>query len=373
MPKDSETAESSAASTLDAETPELENEQEVQEAFDRVFGDGDKPTPRRSAEDYDDPESTASLERAAEEEVDPSLQTRKTEDEDERDEDEETPEGADDGSVTGEDGDAPTLDPTLRHAARRAGWSDAEIDELAAAKPDLAERTFQRLHGSYSDLSARYAKLGKTGGSEQQGGSETPAAPTGESQEQQGTGNAQQQQSDSVQTIFGDEAKKLSDKYGEDFMGDVVKPMADHLMGLIQPVHQDYQARQQEQVGEQVNRFFDGLPETHQQLYGAKQKVDGDQSTKRQEVAQLADQILAGAELQDVPMSIDEALDRAVTLHAKDHLSNLERKRITSQVKKRSTQMTARPSNRNRQRPGGEAKAQEAVAAKMAELGVDQN
>ncbi|MFP3421859.1 hypothetical protein R0K19_21005, partial [Bacillus sp. SIMBA_161] len=152
---------------------------------------------------------------------------------------------------------------------------------------------------------------------------------------------------DPVHSIFGDQAKSLSDKYGEDFMDDVVKPMASHLMGMIQPVHQDYQRRQQESVGQQVNQFFSGLPDTYQELYGAKE-VSNEQGTKRQEVAQLADQILAGAEAQNVPMSIDEALDRAVTLHAKDHLASLERQRITSQVRRRSSRLTARPSGRQR-------------------------
>lgn len=366
---------STEATTQDpASTPErAEASPEVQEAFDRVFGDGDEPTSQSrpssvSAEDHDDPESTASLERAGEEDLDPSLLDR----DDAGDEGEELDESADDGAggqdTRDGDGGEPTLDPVLRHAARRAGWKDAEIDELAATKPELAVQTFQRLHSSYSDLSARYAQIGqKAIGDQQQGGSQSQA-PDGRGQREP---SPPQQSDDPVELIFGKESKKLADKYGDDFISDVVKPMASKLMGMIQPVHQDYQQRQQEQIGRQVNSFFDGLPEAHKELYGASGKVSDEQGARRQEVAQVADQILAGAEAQGVPMSIDEALDRAVAVNAQQHLATLERKRIQSQVKKRSNRLTARPSHRRSESGGSRKAAEQSVAAKMAEIGMD--
>ncbi|MFP3344486.1 hypothetical protein R0J87_18575, partial [Halomonas sp. SIMBA_159] len=144
-PKDAGSAESSATSTLTEGGPQLENEQEVNGAFERVFGgDGDTPTPaRRNAEDHDEPESTASLERAGEDDVDPSLRDREPaqdrEDEAGGEETGEATEGASGRGKPGEDGGEPTLDPVLRHAAKRAGWKDDEIDELVAAKPEVAE------------------------------------------------------------------------------------------------------------------------------------------------------------------------------------------------------------------------------------------
>ncbi len=386
MPDDSAPDSRTPGSTANGEaTVALKDEGAVQSAFDRVFGDaGDDagastsaPTGRRQRikHEQEEAESLASLD-AANDELDLGGRGLKpTPDEGDEPDDGGDEGGAElqeaDGRPDGEDGDTPTLDPLLRHAARRGGFSDDEVNQLVAESPELAERTFQKLHTHYSELSARYAQLGQQ--AQQQEGGQPDPRDTRQRAGEQGPASRRQQRRDAdvVDDLFGDKADTLADKYGGDFIDDVLRPLAERVMGSIQPLREDYERRRNEEVAQMVGRYFSGLDKSFHTLYG-NERASSEQTTARKEVARIADQIMAGAALQGVSMSEREALDRAVAVHAKDHLAQIERQRLASAVKRRSSRLTARPSSRRAPASDNPLKAaEEAVAAKMAEIGIN--
>jgi hypothetical protein len=356
---------------------------DIQSAFANVFGTGTATAP----EDQGDAEAPPATRRRAnpEEEADEldGLDADEADDDvepdgeagDDEPGDQQPAEsdGDQDGGDQPDEGDeSPTLSPLLRHAAKRAGWEDGEIDGLAKSNPELAERTFQRLLSSFNDLSARYGQFGSApaGGPQQQ--ATPPAAP-----QQQRRPEAQQQEpySDLLQELYGGEegVQQLQEKYGQEMVNDLLKP----LLGPVQQMQEQVQAREREAMGREIGQFFRGLPEDgFAELYGKGDEVSTEQFENRQRLAQMADQIRYGAAAQGIDLSVGECLDRANMMFASEHMSRLERQKLSAQVKKRSSSVTNRPSQRRRSAGGQSGKpsdeaARDAYKAKAAELGLD--
>ena len=361
----------------EATSEEIAQRPEIQEAFDGLFGTGRKQAPKEapsqatrranSQTEEEDAEELADLEGADEDSELPKQDEQEGPDEEDADE----PDAQEDES--GQEGDTPTLSPVLRQAAKRAGWSDEDIDALATEKPELAEQTFQRMLQSFNSLSAEYGRLGA---SQQQGGG--PAQPPQQQQfppqqqpqQQQMTPPPQQDEGmNLLQELYGEQLPTLQQKYGQDFVNDILTP----LVRPVQQLQQQYQAQQQQAVAQEIGQFFSNLPEEFSELYGKGDQVNEDQYGARARLAQLADQIQWGASRQGVELSVSEALERANLMHAAEHMEALTRKRITQSVKKRSKQLTNRPSQRKSAAPqeGSEKSAEEAYRRRAAELGIE--
>ncbi len=255
-----------------------------------------------------------------------------------------------------------TLDPLLRHAAKRNGWTDEEIDNLHTENEVVARRTFERLQSSTRDLASQYSQLGQVKAM----GDKPNQGIAGQPQHQ-----PRQQQSDGLlDRLYGDRIPQLEEKYGAGFADDVLKP----LMSPVQEVYDHYEQQKQAALGQEISQYFKGLPKELQSLYGLEGSKSQEQDLARFQVCQEADWIRDGAAASGVSLSVSDALDMAATKHSVPHLATLERKRLTQKVQRRSQQRTARPSQR-RMDPGiGENKrsvkgAMAAYAEKAGELG----
>lgn len=129
-----------------------------------------------------------------------------------------------------------------------------------------------------------------------------------------------------------------------------------------------------ESTAREIGDFFGNLPGEFSELYGAGNQVSEAQMEARLSLARLADQQRRGAASVGLHLSVKEGLENANLQFASQHLSALERKKITAQVAKRSGQITQRPSQRSRPSASGGrsiAAAQEAYEKRAAELGLD--
>jgi hypothetical protein len=263
-----------------------------------------------------------------------------------------------------------TLNPALRHAAKRTGWSDEEIVEAVRSNPELAERQFARLHASLNDLSARFAMAGRQAQQQQQMPGQQP-------QQQQ---QRQMDPSSLLASLFGNDfSARMGERYGETFVDDVLKPLHEHVLQPFVQMQQFVIAQQQAAIAQEVTNAMVPLLDELPDFYGAsKGQISNEQALNRQQVLQLADQIRTGSLIQGQPMSLADAIHHAHLMAASDHLQTIERKKLTQQVQKRSRGITARPSQRQTPpRPGqpgaerSEKNAVEAVGQAMAELGLD--
>ncbi len=374
---------------------------EVKAAFDRAFGTGSEATPevpaapRRVAtrddrmqaeeevEELDGLEGATEADDGIEPEGDYNNSgTERAGESTEKPEDADA-EKAEEGATENE---APTLSYLLRQAARRADWSDEEIDEFFKKDPDYAQKTFEHELKRANDLSIRYGQLGASLQPQQQapqapGFPFQPPAQAPQQQpapfpQQQGQQQGQQQE-DLLSQLYGPEKlAKFEETYGYDknFIREIVQPILQSVQQPVQEMYAQMQRQQSDAMGQEIGQFFRGLPEEFASLYGKGTKVTGEHLVARQELALLADRIRAGSLAQGLDVSIGEGLDQANMLFAVDHLAELKRKEIKGQVQKRSRQITQRPTSRKRatHAEGGksDAAAMEAYTNRAEELGI---
>jgi hypothetical protein len=257
-----------------------------------------------------------------------------------------------------------TLDPALRHAARRAGWSEQELREfVTSAKPEIVDGTLNRLYQSYNDISTRFAQMGQQRMQPQPGqqGFQQQQAP-----QQQATASP----FDKINEAFSDRAvSALREEYGDGIVDSLVEP----LRSIIQPLQEMAQFVQQsrsETIAREVEVTMKTLSADFGDLYGENGKQPtAPQQTMRHQLYATADQILAGALAQGLPLSVGEALERANMILAAPTTRQRERQKIASSVKERSRQIVARPTQRNGPVPqAGEQRAAASIAEKWASL-----
>ncbi len=333
---------------------ELQVPDEVQAKFDELFGPGPSqeteqatgdrptgPTSRDRQRDEEEAEELDGLEGATDEDL-------KGEKFGEDQLEGEGAKGQKDASQSqGKEGDAKdqsqkkdsTLPAYLSHAAKRAGWEDHHIEDLYQKDPDLAIRTFEKLHDSYSEMGARFRQIGQMAAIQGQQQQTSPTQP----QQQQPAAKGSDLDS-FLQNRYGDRLGQFNERFGEGFVDDVLKPLAE-------PVHRienQYAQQERQAIGAEVNTFFKGLAGEFSELYGSDaSKVTGEQDAARQEVGQMADWIREGASRSNgIQLSVSEALDMAVANHSAPQIALLERKRLTASLQKRASKMTSRPTQR---------------------------
>ena len=289
------------------------------------------------------------------------------------------------GVVGDEEGGEPTLNPVLRQAARRAQWTDDDIDGLYKENPDLAEQTFKRLLQMTNDISAQYGRLGQITGSPQpiqQMPQGTPMPYGIQAPQQQYARQpmqpSQQQQpypQDVLSSIYGQEhLQSLTSEFGQDVIDKLIQPLAEKLLTPVQQLQAHYQEQRTQAMSETLGSFFQGLHPQLQQLYGSKTNVSEEQYEARFQLTNIADQIYAGAAAQGLTLSVGECLERASLLHANEHLAAVERNRLAKEVQRRSKQTTQRPSGRPRglqPQEKSEDAAMQAYAEAAQDIGLD--
>ena len=369
------------AATLDAPTPdavsaeELAAKPEIQAEFQRVFGTPGRSDSRERQRDEEQLEETGEAEVIEESQRDEAdggteeLDSKPQEPADEQD--------------TAPPQDV-TLPATLRHAAKRAGWSEDELDQFAASDPDLAVQTLTRLHNSQNDLTMQYARIGQFQNGQQPVGPPTPGQEPQPEQPPAAPPQVPQPAKDLMEEIYGVGAATKLSKFGDDFLEEVLNPMLSHMQRQLRPqqeIIEHYESEKQAQMMGVFEGFLGDLGMEFEDLYGKGSTEQVRQSSEaqyqtREKLTVLADQVRAGAAAQGFDMSLEEALERGHLWLAGPQLEELTRKGIMQQAKSRSSQRTERPTQR-RSAPGSVGgdksikSAEDAYAERAAELGID--
>ncbi len=338
-------------------TDELTSEQiaarpDVQEAFQATFGSEEASATRRADRSRQE-EDADELKGLATDELDDGVESESDEDESLED-DTETQDDADrneeDAAGSEEEDEKSTLDPLLMHAARRAGLSDEDVSSFHGSDPDIAERMFRRFKEQQDGLSAEYGRLG----AQQRTVADRDEAQAVATKPVEGGTSP-------LERVYGkDKLEALREKFDPELIDEIVGPILAPVAAMMQQQEEiNLQA-----VSREIDSFFSGLDEGLGNLYGQSSDVTDEQFGRRESLGRLAGQIQDGAALSGLNLSTSECLERALGVHAREHLGELERKKVTRQVRKRSESLSHRPTQRRTRRgaPTSPEAADEAAA-----------
>jgi hypothetical protein len=258
--------------------------------------------------------------------------------------------------------EADKVDPALRLAANEMGWTDEKINRLYKADPELAMETLNTLADTYTNLSRQYLTIP---GSQQAAGTQQNAT------EQP----AQQQAPTSQLDKFYSQIEAFAETNGED-LANFAKALKKELIEPVREILASNKAKQEELYATEARTTVTALGDKFPQFYGG---VEGKALTdveknNRAYLGQVADQLRAGAKAQGRDMSIKDAITRAHLVVTAQYRDQIVRKQISGQVQTRQQQITAKPTQRRDPKlTNGRsvANATEAVARKMAELGIE--
>lgn len=288
----------------------------------------------------------------------------------------------------GDEGDQPTLNPVLKRAALRAKWDADVVQEFWEKDPDLAEKTFAQLHRSQNELSSRFAQLGQMPNQPQQQPGYSQQPPRGQS-----VNPAAPQMSNDPNAIMqmmtevygGQESFQKLNSDWNNAIPTLIQPFVERVLmpqqQMLQQAMTFIAGQERQNIAKEATMWFDGVKEDFGEMYGLGTTTPSqEQMQVKRALTLTADRIRNGARTQGIQMTVSEALEQAHLMLAADHYQEVERKRITAQIKRRSASITARPTQRKAPAVSGTGAgpeksiqaAQEAYAAKLAELGIDQ-
>jgi hypothetical protein len=242
--------------------------------------------------------------------------------------------------------EASTLPAAYVRTAKARGWTDQEITDFQKAQPEMALKTFERMHESRTKEIQEWAELGRKTRQ-----ASAPAVPAAASPEQ--TAPVAGLQPINVQEMVA--------KYGNE---DLIREMAGPINAAIAalgPIVQGATAAQeqakraaQEQLGRTVENFFtDKSMAPYAEAYGTTMAtLTTPQIGMRQKVLETADALIAGAGFQGRQLSVQDALMLAHDSVASGMKETIIRDQIRSNVKKRAASITLKPTAQGRTNPG---------------------
>jgi hypothetical protein len=264
--------------------------------------------------------------------------------------------------------ETPTLPDAYRRTAKAREWTDAEIDKFVKADPELAIRTFGKMHESRAKEIGEWATLGRQARQQSASGAIAPASPTLPA-------------SPAPAALKPVDVKALIEKYGNDELIEALAGPVNAQMEALKPileqarVQQQTAARQQgEMLGKIVQDFFTGKPmEQFKETYGGDLgSLSQDQFGARNKVLEMADALVAGARMQGRNLMVDEALQLAHDSVSKDKIETMVRDGIKKSVVQREKGITLKPSNTGRVASDAPAKnrreAEEHARTRLAEV-----
>jgi hypothetical protein len=228
------------------------------------------------------------------------------------------------------------FDPNLIQVAKElGGWKTEDVEDFIASNPVLARITFANMAAGYNNLSLQYAQAARNGAS-------APA------QQAQQNGATTTPQKSVLDELLANPAKfkALSEIAGQELTEGFIKPMLEERRQMVEDRQFIAGLRREALVREVTSSIEDLAKGGFKDFYGDTGATTQDQHNNRFKVAQVADQIRAGAGIQGINMSVNEALKRAHLIVTADQVKAQARKEITEQVRTRATQITSRPTNR---------------------------
>lgn len=256
-----------------------------------------------------------------------------------------------DKSAVKADGEPSTLSDAYRRAAIHQDWKPDEIDSFYTSNPELAEKTFAKIHETTNNLSRHWAEAGKVALEHA-----TPAV-------QPPVQTVAPQSAPSTE-FTGVDMNKLKQDFNDDpILDQVVAPLNEALVKLYQSFdtlkgqvnasqvvdRSDVKTEEQALIGKQTEQFFtDTNMASYKELYGKGsdwREITGNQANERMKVLTLADQIIAGASLQNEKLSNEDGMLKAHLMVSASHKEAMVRSQIKDTVSKRSNNITLQPSS----------------------------
>lgn len=263
------------------------------------------------------------------------------------------------------------IDSLTRHIANANGYSDERIDRIHKADPELAQEIFGKLADDYTALSRQYAA-----------GPGSQVAPVAQQAQQQTPAPAVVSPVAELAQLFTPEGlSAFAEANGEELVEKFMKPLHKAVIEPMQRMQAFYEGeqaklavREREVIATQATQTFDGLSEKFSGLYGKGVELTRDQQGARDQVARLADAIRTGASTQGIEMSVKDALTRAHLVVSAPQAKQTARREVIESVQKRSSQITAKPTQRRTPAQSGgrsEQSAMEAYSRLATELGLE--
>ncbi len=237
------------------------------------------------------------------------------------------------------DGDDNEQEVTLLDAYYRAAihqdWTPDEIKEFFEATPELAVKTFAKLHESTNKLSSEFARIGRI----------KPDDGKNKSVVKTATEATEETNDDS-------HLAALKEQYGDDsavvLMMTSMQTRLDAAEAEKRPTQEEV-AEPSPQAKVAVKQFFsDPAMKPYADFYGTGE--DADQFTQGQmkhrwEMLDMADVIIRGAAAQGLEMEADEAMDKAHMLVTNDMRESAIRTELKAKIVKRANGMTFKPAS----------------------------
>lgn len=213
-------------------------------------------------------------------------------------------------------------------------WTDEDLNILEK-NPEFARMTYRRVQNKYNELSLKYAQ------------DATRAAP---GQPQTRAEAATSAQSATLESLYSN-LDKFAEVAGSEVVEQFIRPLKSEVLDPLKEVVAFVNESRQRAVADETNRTMSGIAVGNfADVYGKPDSLTNVQQNNRSMLYDAADRIIAGAKQHKVPMTIPEALNRAhLMLTARQQIADSKRtarKELVAQVKRRSTQITSRPSQR---------------------------
>lgn len=254
--------------------------------------------------------------------------------------------------------DAPEIDPQYREIARRAKWSDEQLERFYASDPDLARATLDRVKSSFDEVASAAGRAGR-----QPTETEAPAPA----------------EAGGVKADIDKIASSIREKLSEDFSDEAAEALTEGalrpLLGVIeqlasqvQPVQEHLQNQAVEQTFKQVDQFFGGL-EHMSDVFGKgdRSSIAPENLKARAEVYEKAELLVAGANALGREIALNEALGMALRAVHSDAVVASEKKKTISNAKQRSARVVQRPSKTTAPAAGADDDPMQAAIDGMSE------
>jgi hypothetical protein len=331
-----------------------------------------------------DPDDLEEVDEDAEDDSDDDNEEAADNDDDDSDDDESTPEDdeeedadTDEEDDTDEDAqeadDSGDEDPQLTDAYYRAaihsGYDEKEIVEFMKADPQLAIKTFAKMHDQMNSVSTEFANIGRY--NKEQALKATPNEP----KDKPGFKkiDLEQLRTDDPDNPLIDVMEQMQEQ-SEAMFNELGKRPAEGTSQLAtdqQKLEDDKAAV----IGEKIDAFFKapGM-ESYASTYGKVSKGAKDWSDlmpsekmNRVAVCEQVQELISGAKALGKDMDVEDALDRAHLLITQPIREKMIRKDIMDKVKKRSKSITLKPNSKVSPKAPKKAKTTKDVIANAEE------
>lgn len=311
-----------------------------------------KQSPRQKAEYARQQRVEEGQENDDGEEVDPETQDTDAADKEDATEDTEVQEG--EQPAESQEDPTATLDPNHLFAAQQLGWTNEKIAKLAKADPELAAETLASLSDTYNTLSRQMLIPGSL---------VNPGTPI----QQPAQATTPTTQLDK----FYAQLQQFTEANGED-LGGFAKALNEEVIQPFKQMLAEAESARENSRRTEAQTTMKSLADKFGDFYGkGEAALTPVQQMARGQLAQVADQLRSGAQLQGRPLSITEAINRAHLIVASQYQRQAVRTEIKQNLQKRSKAITAKPTQRTNPSAGrrGVAKATEAISQFWADKG----